>query len=91
MAMPIGKPANLPMLQKLLGELLDLGESPKSKRKADSSYAKFRKECQRLGLTYKVANDGYIELSNGGFFPHYNWVESLCRLEKGLKTGDYLE
>ncbi len=89
--MTAGKPAKLPMLQKLLGDLLNYGDSPKPRKKADPDYAKFRKECKRLGLTYKIAHDGYIELSNGGFFPHYNWGESLYRLHKGLETGDYLE
>lgn len=91
MPTPLGKPANLSMLSNLLGQLLDYGSSPKPKRKADHQYAEFRKECKRLGLTYKIAHDGYIELSNGGFFPHYDWSESLRRLHMGLETGEYME
>jgi hypothetical protein len=65
-------------LQQQLGKLF----SQPAKRKAvDSDYSKFRKVCKTLGLTYKIAGDGYIELSNGRSFAHYTWDESLYVLQ----------
>lgn len=46
-------------------------------------YAKFRSVAQAKGLTYKIANDGYIEFSNGECIPHYGcWIETAERLDR---------
>ena len=64
-------------LQKRLGKLFEARDKAKKDYRA---YNKFRADCKKLGLTYKIAGDGYIELDNGRSFPHYTWEESLFTL-----------
>lgn len=61
-------------------QLNKLFSQPTKRQPANSNYAKFRADCKKLGLTYKIAGDGFIELSNGRNFPHYTWEESLYTL-----------
>lgn len=67
-------------MKQLQQQLTKLFTAPVQKQSIDPDYRKFRSECKRQGLTYKIAGDGFIELSNGRNFPHYNWGESLATL-----------
>jgi hypothetical protein len=73
-------------IEKTLGGLL--GAKPSSnarvKRSNSADYVAFHSECKRRGITYKVdRREGYITLSTGEVFPHYNWGETLDRLMSG--------
>ena len=51
---------------------------PTAARKPDPAYAKFRSYCDGLGVTYKIARDGFIEFSDGVVFGHYgDWSETM--------------
>lgn len=73
-------------IERLLGQIL----APKPKRKADPNYGKFRRLVAKHGSTYDVTSDEYIEIAafgefhKGLQFPHYNWAESLARLEGAI-------
>lgn len=46
-------------------------------------YPEFRRVVRSKGLSYKLAGDGYIELSNGECVPHYGcWIETAERVAK---------
>lgn len=62
-------------LQRQLGRMF----TPSAPRKpADPAYAAFRTYCKRVGVTYKIARDGYIEFSDGVMFGHYgDWAETM--------------
>jgi hypothetical protein len=78
-------------LDELLGNLFRPPRKPKSK--ADPDYGKFRRLCKKHGLTYTVADDGYVDVDapDGARFTVGTgyWDERLGRLEEILETGYY--
>ena len=82
----------LDFLDKILGPLI---APPKRKRKVRDDakyYAKFRRITKKLGTTYTVDNyDGCIYIEPFEGYPdgintnHYNWMETLQRLQKALE------
>lgn len=68
-------------MRQLNATLSRLFSPPKQQAKKQPEYAAFRAECKRLGVTYKIARDGYIELSDGRAFTYYgDWFEALEKL-----------
>jgi hypothetical protein len=60
------------------------GTDQKVKRSNAADYTAFHAECKKRGITYKIdRREGYIRLSSGESFPHYNWGETLDRLMSG--------
>jgi hypothetical protein len=60
------------------------------KRKADPSYGRFRRLCKKHALTYKVADDGYVDvecLDGTRFSIGQGWDQRVSRLEEILETG----
>jgi hypothetical protein len=87
--MTIKKPSEKPefFLDDVLGKLF---KQPKPKRKADPDYGAFRRLCKRHGLTYAIANDGYVDVEapdGARFAIGQNWDQRVSRLETILETG----
>ena len=79
-------------VEKILGQFL----RPKSKRKADPDYGEFRRLIKKNGTAYSIdSSEEWIyvkpfgQFEKGLNFPHYNWCESLRRLE-GAIDGSWL-
>ena len=63
---------------------------PKSER--DPSYATFRQEMKKRGITYKIARDGYAEFSDGIVCGHYgNWAETLSSYLDAVETREVMK
>lgn len=79
-------------VEQILGQFL----MPKKKRKADPYYGKFRRLIKKNGTTYSIDKfNNWIDIEPFGKFekglnyPHYDWRESLDRLEQAL-DGSWL-
>ena len=62
----------------------------KAKRKADPDYGKFRRLCKKHGLTYEVADDGYVDIEcpdGNRFSIGQGWDMRAYRLEEIITTG----
>jgi hypothetical protein len=82
----IADPASF--LDDILGNLFRPPRKPK--RKADPDYGKFRRLCKKHGLTYTVADDGYVDIDapdGASFSIGENWDQRLIRLEMIIATG----
>ena len=86
------------MSLKFLDALGPLIAPPKrKKRESRKEYDQFRRLVKKLGTTYIVAEDGYVELDPFENFPegiktaHFNWPETLQRIESALEHPDLLE
>ena len=74
-------------LDEVLGRLF---KPTKEKRKPDPDYGKFRRLCKKHALTYKVADDGYVDvecLDGTRFSIGQGWDQRVSRLEEILDTG----
>lgn len=81
-------------VEQILGQFL----RPKLKRKVDPDYGRFRRVIKKNATTYLIDQHDvvpwlYIEpfgkFEKGLNFPHYDWRESLERLEQAL-DGSWL-
>ncbi len=76
-------------LQSILGNAL----RSKPRRKADPDYCKFRRLAAKHAIAYRLTSDGYIDIVKHALtsdeevitYPHYNWGETLDRLERVLR------
>lgn len=70
---------------------------PKYERLDRKEYDKFRRIVKKLGTTYTIAGDGYVEIAPFENFPegittfHFSWSETLDRIENALENPDQLE
>jgi hypothetical protein len=70
---------------------------PKYERLDRREYDQFRRLVKKLGTTYTVVEDGFVEIAPFENFPegistaHYNWTETLQRLENALEHPDLLK
>lgn len=74
-------------LDEVLGKLF---KPVKRKRKPDPDYGKFRRLCKKHALTYKIADDGYVDVEcpdGNRFSIGENWDQRVSRLEEILATG----
>ena len=74
-------------LDEVLGRLF---KPVRAKRKADPDYGKFRRLCKKHALTYKIADDGYVDVEcpdGNRFSIGENWDQRVSRLEEILATG----
>lgn len=72
------------LLRSILGNAL----RSKPRRKADPDYGKFRRLAAKHAITYRLTRDGWIDVIRDGnviTYPHYNWGETLDRLERVLR------
>ena len=81
-------------VEQILGQFL----MPKKKRKADPDYGKFRRLIKKNATTYSIDQcdvvpwldiEPFGKFEKGLHYPHYNWGESLDRLEQAL-DGSWL-
>ncbi len=64
-------------LQQMLNQVF---APPPRRREPDPTYRTFRAQLKKLGVTYRIAGDSYIEFSDGIAFGHYgDWEENLVR------------
>lgn len=84
-------------LQGLLNDALGTGKR-KAPRTDKGAYNAFRKLARKEGFSYKVDRvDGFIDIEPFGGFPkgistaHYNWPETLERVEYVLKNPETLD
>ena len=74
-------------LDEVLGKLF---KPEKRKRKPDPDYGKFRRLCKKHGLTYTVADDGYVDVEcpdKTRFSIGQGWDQRVSRLEEIIETG----
>lgn len=92
---------SLKFLDEILGPLIvppgAKRKKPKYERLDRKEYDQFRRLVKKLGTTYTIADDGYVEIAPFKNYPdgittaHYNWTETLQRIENALEHPDQLE
>jgi len=83
-------------IERLLGQVLKR-EAKARTNATNPDYNKFRSLIKKNQTSYKITSDEYIEVSpfshfdKGLNFPHYNWGESLSRLEGALDESWHVD
>lgn len=86
-----------PALSVLSRDLAKLFSAPKSKRKADPDYGRFRRLVAKHGLDYRIPGDGFIEIKPCAVLPrglttaHYDWSETLGRIEHCIASPSVVD
>jgi len=90
----------LDFLDKILGPLIAPPRTKRKRKVRDDAkhYAKFRRLTKKLGTSYTLDDfDGCIYIEPFEGYPdgintnHYNWMETLQRLQKALKRPQDLD
>jgi len=90
---------SLKFLDELLGPLIVPPRSkPKKKdRYGQKEYGQFRRLMKKLGATYRVSDDHYVDIAPFEGYPrgihtyHYDWISTLGRIELALENSKLLD
>jgi len=92
---------SLKFLDELLGPLIAPPRPASQRKKKDKygqkEYGQFRRLMKKLGATYHVSDDHYVDIAPFDGYPrgihtyHYDWISTLGRIELALENPKLLD